>query len=161
MEIANPRVTLADEARTITDEDNVRGGFLDWLHMFSVTGDDGELYTLGGAILSMNLEKLDVVNISIARGRGGSRQLKNSICRISAYPGSLHARMFRHSAGSLEIVRRERSVFVKCGPEYQVECFDDNSWHLVLDTQMAYTRQIFGIGHNMPRYGMDARSLHT
>ncbi len=47
MKIENPFVTLADDAR-IGVEEEVRSGFLDWLMTFSVTGDDGENYTLGG-----------------------------------------------------------------------------------------------------------------
>lgn len=56
MKIDNPKVTLADEARNGVQED-VRSGFLDWLFSFNVTGDDGELYDLGGSILSLALEK--------------------------------------------------------------------------------------------------------
>lgn len=69
MKIANPRVTLADEARAGVDE-AVRSGFLDWLHQFSLTGDDGELYSVGGAILSMSLEKLDVVTLTVPGAKG-------------------------------------------------------------------------------------------
>lgn len=43
MKIENPHVTLADDARAGVEE-QVRSGFLDWLHQCSVTGDDGELY---------------------------------------------------------------------------------------------------------------------
>ena len=62
MKINNPKVTLADEARTGVKEE-LRSGFLDWLHQFSVIGDDGELYSLGGSILSMHLEQMDLVSL--------------------------------------------------------------------------------------------------
>lgn len=133
MRINNPKVTLADEARTGVTE-TVRSGFLDWLHQFSVTGDDGELYSLGGAILSMKLEQMDVVSINVAKGRGRSIQLRNSIYRTGEYPGMDIDKMWRHHAGTLHIEQSANSVKVSCGPEYSVECFDDNSWHFILDT---------------------------
>lgn len=71
MKIEHPAVTLADEARNGAEEE-VRSGFLDWLFECNVEGDDGELYALGGSILSMNLEKMDLVTICLAKGRGMS-----------------------------------------------------------------------------------------
>ena len=133
MKINNPKVTLADESRAGVKEE-LRSGFLDWLHQFSVIGDDGELYSLGGSILSMHLEQMDLVSITIAKGKGGSRQLPNSIYKIGEFPGMLHEKMFRNPAGTLKIETRERSILVSCGPQYQVECFEDNSWHLLVDT---------------------------
>ena len=69
MKIETPNVTLADEARSGVEED-VRSSFLDWLFQFSVTGDDGESYSIGGSILSMALEKPDAVSFTCARGQG-------------------------------------------------------------------------------------------
>ncbi len=77
MKIENPKVTLADEAR-VGVEETVRSGFLDWLFEFNVEGDDGEIYALGGSILSMNLEKMDLVTMNYSKGKGRVRQLKNS-----------------------------------------------------------------------------------
>ena len=133
MKINNPKVTLADDARVGVKEE-LRSGFLDWLHQFSVIGDDGELYSLGGSILSMHLEQMDLVSITIAKGKGGSRQLPNSIYKIGEFPGMLHEKMFRNPSGTLKIETREHSILVSCGPHYQVECFEDNSWHLLVDT---------------------------
>ena len=133
MKINNPQVTLADDARAGVEE-QVRSSFLDWLHQFSVTGEDGELYSLGGAILSMHLEKLDVVNINIAKGKGYAKQLPNSIYKVGKFPGMVYEKMFRHPSGTLKIEMKEHSVLVTCGPQYQVECFEDNSWHLMIDT---------------------------
>lgn len=133
MKINNPKVTLRDEARTGVKEE-VRSGFLDWLHQFSLTGEDGELYSAGGAILSMNLEKLDVVSLNIAKGAGAARQLPGSIYKLGQYPGALYENMFCHPAGTLKIETLEHSVIVTCGPQYSVECFDDNSWHFQLDS---------------------------
>ena len=82
MKIENPKVTLADEARNGVEEE-VRSGFLDWLFEFNVEGDDGELYALGGSILSLALEKMDLVNLCYAKGKGGVKQLKNSIYKLA------------------------------------------------------------------------------
>lgn len=71
-------VTLADEARSGVEE-QVRSGFLDWLHQFSLTGEDGERYFVGGSILSLAQEQLDVVNLNWTRGTGCIRQLPSSI----------------------------------------------------------------------------------
>lgn len=73
MKIENPKVTLADEARNGVEEE-VRSGFLDWLFEFNVEGDDGELYALGGSILSMALEKMDLATLCMAKGKGRVRQ---------------------------------------------------------------------------------------
>ena len=77
MKINNPKVTLADEARTGVKEE-LRSGFLDWLHQFSVIGDDGELYSLGGSILSMHLEQMDLVSITIAREAAGNCRIQST-----------------------------------------------------------------------------------
>ena len=74
MRIDNPKVTLADEARNGVKEE-VRSGFLDWLYEFNVEGDNGELYTFGGSILSLALEKMDMVNLCYAKGKGYVQQL--------------------------------------------------------------------------------------
>lgn len=84
MKIENPKVTLVDEARNGVQEE-VRSGFLDWLFEFNVEGDDGELYALGGSILSLALEKMDLANLCMAKGKGHVRQLRNSIYKITEY----------------------------------------------------------------------------
>lgn len=125
MKINNPKVTLADEARNGVQEE-VRSGFLDWLFEFNVEGDDGESYMIGGSILSMALEKMDLVTMCLAKGKGRVRQLKNSIYKIGEYPGGGLNEFYRNPQGTLKIEKREHSVFVTCGKEYTVECFDDN-----------------------------------
>lgn len=133
MKIDNPVVTLADDAR-VGVEESVRSGFLDWLHQFSLTGDDGELYSVGGAILSMNLEQLDVVSMTVAVGMGDTRQLRNSIYRVCEYPGMEYERVWRMPSGSLSVGMSDGKVVVECGRQYRVECFADNSWHFMLDS---------------------------
>ncbi|WP_028296286.1 hypothetical protein [Olivibacter sitiensis] len=133
MKIKNPKVTLADEARNGVEED-VRSGFLDWLFQFSVTGDDGELYSVGGSILSLALEKLDVVSMNWTKGKGHVEQLTNSIYKLGRFPGMQFERLLRKPQGTLTIQKEENKVVVTCGDEYRVECFEDNSWHLVLDS---------------------------
>lgn len=162
MKIENPHVTLADDARAGVEE-QLRSGFLDWLHQCSVTGDDGELYSIGGAILSMHLEQMDVVNINIARGKGYAKQLPHSIYKVGKFPGMVHDRMYRHPAGTLQIEQREHSVLVTCGPEYSVECFDNNAWHLMIDTQDGvYKADIWHKPHHAPLwYGREKPSLLT
>lgn len=163
MKIENPFVSLDDEAR-IGVKEEVRSGFLDWLMSFSVRGDDGENYTLGGAILSMNVEKLDAVSITISKDSGGHEvQLKESVYKIGKYPGMLHEWMFKNPAGTLKIERRKHSVFVTCGKEYSVECFDDNSWHIIQDSgDGVYRTDLWHKPHHAPLwYGRETPSYLT
>jgi hypothetical protein len=163
MKIENPFVTLADDAR-IGVEEEVRSGFLDWLMSFSVTGDDGENYTLGGAILSMYVEQLDVVSINVSRDKGGMAvQLPESIYKVGKYPGMLHEYMFRNPAGTLKLERREHSVLVTCGKEYSVECFEDNSWHILQDAgDGLYSADLWHKPHYAPLwYGREKPSYLT
>lgn len=133
MKIENPKVTLADEARNGVEEE-VRSGFLDWLFQFSVTGDDGELYSLGGSILSLALEKIDLVSMNWTKGKGYAQQLPNSIYKVGRYPGMQFERLLRKPQGTLQITKEQGKVYVTCGEEYKVECFEDNSWHLMVDS---------------------------
>lgn len=163
MKIENPFVTLADDAR-IGVEEEVRSGFLDWLMTFSVTGDDGENYTLGGSILSMHLEQLDAVSLTVTRDKGGKEiQLPESIYKVGKYPGILHEWMFRNPAGTLKVERREHSVFVTCGKEYSVECFEDNSWHIMQDSgDGVYKTDLWHRPHHAPLwYGREKPSYLT
>lgn len=109
MKIENPKVTLADEARRGVKEE-VRSGFLDWLFECNVVGDDGELYALGGSILSLALEKIDLVTLCMAKGRGGAEQLKNSVYKIARVPGGCLNKFYRNPQGTLQIEKREHSV---------------------------------------------------
>lgn len=162
MKIKNPKVTLEDEAR-VGFKENVRSGFLDWLHQFSVTGDDGESYSIGGSILSMQLEQMDIVSITVAKGKGGSRQLPNSVYKVCDYPGMLHERMFRMPAGTLKIDILPDRVAVSCGPQYSVECFKDNTWHFRLDTMDGvYKADLWHRPHYAPLwYGRETPSYLT
>ena len=84
--IEKPAVTLADEAR-IGVEEEVRSGFLDWLMSFSVEGENGKHYELGGSILSMHLEKMDLATMIIKEGYGAySEQLRGSVYRLCRAP---------------------------------------------------------------------------
>ena len=86
MKIENPKVTLADEARNSVEEE-VKSGFLDWLFEFSVTDEEGEMIELGGSILSLALEKIDLVTLNYSKGKGTVRQLANSIYKVGEFPG--------------------------------------------------------------------------
>lgn len=162
MKIDNPQVTLADEARSGVKEE-VRSGFLDWLFEFNVEGDDGELYGLGGSILSMNLEKIDLTAMCLCKGKGAVRQLKNSIYKIAEYPGGIMNRFFRNPQGTLKIEKREHSVWVTCGKEYRVECFDNSQWHFLLDSgDGEYTADLWHRPYGYPLwYGRETPSLLT
>ncbi len=162
MKIENPKVTLADEARNGVVEE-VRSGFLDWLMEFNVDGDDGEHYSLGGAILSMNLEKMDLVNICYGKGKGYVKQLPNSIYKIGKFPGLAYNKFFRNPQGTLQIEMREHSVFVTCGEQYKVECFDDGVWHLMIDGgDGQYKADLYHRAHGFPLwYGREKPSLLT
>lgn len=129
MKIDNPKVTLADEAR-IGVQETVRSGFLDWLNDYSMIGDDGEIYNVGGSILSLHQEQLDIVHIGMSKGRGRAHQLPSSIYKVGRYPGYELAKMFRYPKGTLQIEQKEKSIVVTCGPNIWIECFEDNSWHL-------------------------------
>ena len=162
MKIQNPKVTLADEARNGVEE-NVRSGFLDWLFQFSVTGDDGELYAVGGSILSLELEQLDVVTMTFTKGKGNVEQLPNSIYKLGKFPGLLFNRLLRHPKGTLKIQKEEHKVVVTCGEEYKVECFEDNSWHLLVDSlDGAYKADLYHRPQGYPLwYGRDTPSYLT
>lgn len=88
MKINNPKVTASDDAR-IGVKEEVRSGFLDWLFTCNVIGEDGERYEFGTSILSMNIEKIDLVTMFLAKGHGHSEQLRNSIYKVRRYPGTL------------------------------------------------------------------------
>lgn len=133
MRIRNPAVTLEDEARCNVEED-VRCGFLDWLFTSVVTGDNGELYEVGGSILSLAKEQIDLVTFNLAKGKGFSRQLPNSIYRIGKFPGQLYKRRAKKPAGTLQVEKKEHSVIVTCGKDYRVECFENGVWHFNMDS---------------------------
>ena len=162
MRIDNPQVTLRDDARKGVKEE-VRSGFLDWLYQFSVEGDDGEHYSIGGSILSMNVEKLDLVTMHIEWGRGRARQLRNSVYKVADLPGAQLEKFYRNPAGTLKIEERKHSVLVSCGPEYSVECFDDNSWHLlVASRESEYTADLWHRPQGLPLwYGRETPSALT
>lgn len=162
MKITNPNVTLADEARSGVQED-VRSGFLDWLFQFSVTGDDGELYSIGGSILSLALEKLDVVSFNCARGTGHVEQLPGSIYKVTRFPGMLFERLLRKPRGALDIQRESDRVIVTCGGEYRAECYADHTWHLVIDSlDGRYKADLYHRPHGYPLwYGREKPSCLT
>ncbi len=162
MKIKNSKVTLEDEARTTAGED-VRSGFLDWLFHFSVSDKEGELYSIGGSILSLAVEKLDVLSISYAKGKGSTQQLPNSIYKIGKYPGNAIERLLRKPGGTLKIQQEKDKVIVTCGEEYKVECFKDNTWHLMIDTlDGAYRADLYHKPHGFPLwYGREKPSFLT
>ena len=162
MKIANPKVTLSDEARCGVKEE-VRSGFLDWLLEFHLTGDDGEFYALGGSILSMNLEKMDLVTMNLSKGKGSVRQLRNSIYKVAEYPGCLFQKFYHNPQGTLNIDKGEHSVLVTCGEHYQVECFDNGEWHIKLDTcDGEYKADLWHRAYGFPLwYGRETPSLLT
>lgn len=133
MKIKDPKVTLADDARTAVKEE-VKSGFLDWLFTSVVTGDDGENYEVGGSILSMNVEQIDLVTLNLSKGKGYVKQLPGSIYKIGKFPGQIYKKRCKNPAGTLHIEEKERSVVVTCGKYYTVECFDDGIWHLQMDS---------------------------
>jgi len=162
MKIENPKVTLLDEARVGVKEE-VRSGFLDWLHEFVVDGDDGNYYELGGSILSMNVEKLDVATLVVHTGKGSVRQLKHSIYKVAEFPEVIVNKFIHNPAGTLKISKKEHSVLIECGKEYSVECFEDNSWHLLLDSgDGVYKADLWHKPHGFPLwYGREKPSHLT
>lgn len=133
MKVKNPNVTLADEARQGVKEE-VRSGFLDWLYHFSVIGEEGELYSIGGSILSMELEQIDFVSMNLTKGKGSAQQLPNSIYKIGRYPGIQFEKKVSYPKGTLSVIKEKHRVVITCGKEFYVECKDDHSWHLKIDS---------------------------
>ena len=162
MKIDNPRVTLTDEAR-VGVEETIRSGFLDWLFECNVTGDDGELYAIGGSILSMHLEQLDLVTLNLSKGKGTVHQIPNSVYKRADYPGCLMHRFYKNPKGTMKITRRRYSVLISCGPEFCVECFDDGRWHIAADTlDGEYQLDLWHCAHGYPLwYGRESPSYLT
>lgn len=162
MKIDNPKVTLADEARNGVVED-VRSGFLDWLFQFSVTGDDGEFYSLGGSILSLAQEKIDLVTMNWTKGKGNVKQLPNSIYKLTQYPGMKFERLLRNPQGTLQIEHDGDKVIVTCGDQFKVECYEDQSWHFYIDSlDGEYKADLFHRPSGYPLwYGRDKPSYLT
>lgn len=162
MKIEHPEVTLNDEKRGFEAETG-RSGFLDWLYEFNVEGDDGEQYALGGSILSMKLEQMDLVTLCMAKGRGSVRQIRGSIYKTAEYPGAEFNKMIRSPQGTLKIEEREHSVYVSCGPAYNVECFEDGRWHIRTDSaDGVYKADLWHYGRGCPLwYGREKPSYLT
>lgn len=162
MKIDNPQITLADESRNGVKEE-VRSGFLDWLTSFTVTGDDGETYTCGGSILSLAVEKLDLVSIGLTVGKGKVEQLKNSIYKITRYPGSKFDDIIKNPGGTLKIDKQKDKVVVVCGKELTVECFENNTWHLIINyPKQNYKAELWHRPHGCPLwYGREKPSYLT
>lgn len=139
-------------------------GFLDWLFEINVTGDDGELYGLGGSILSMALEKMDLVTFVMAKGTGNVHQLRNSIYKIADYPNAtLQTKFYRNPQGTLSIEKKEDKVVVTCGEHYKVECFANNIWHIMVDTcDGEFKADLYHKPYGLPLwYGRDKASYLT
>lgn len=156
-------VTLADEARNGVKEE-VRSGFLDWLHQFSLTGEDGNEYYVGGSILSLALEKLDVVNLNWTSGTGVVKPIPGTIYRLADFPGKQQFNMLeRYPTGTLQIEQTADSVVVTCGDCYRVTCYADHSWHLELQsTDLSYQADLWHRPQGRPLwYGKTVPSALT
>lgn len=122
MKIQNPNVTLDDVARNGAQEE-VRSGFLDWLFQFSVTGDDGELYSVGESILSMARSNIFVIDQYTADSIDtGQLLLSHMIVIPTSFPPIMeqkrlncsyfHAIFYRER--QIRRFRREKLVFATC-----------------------------------------------
>ena len=71
-------------------------------------------------------------------------------------------KFYRNPQGTLKIEKRDHSVYVTCGKEYSVECFDDNSWNLQLDTcDDEYKADLWHKAHGFPLwYGRGLFNTH-
>ena len=162
MKIENPKVTLKDEARNGVQEEG-RNGFLDWLFEFNVHGDDGKFYMLGGSILSLALEKMDLVALNFSKGKGHIRQLKNSIYKLAEYPGSVFELFYRNPQETLKIEKADEKVTITCGTNYKVECFENGIWHLEVNSpEEDFSAELFHTPHGFPLwYGREKPSCLT
>ena len=129
MKIDNPRITLADEARNGVKEE-VRSGFLDWLFSTSLSDEEGREYMLGGSILSLALERTDVVTMNLTKGHGRARQLSSSVYKLAEFSGAFFQELTPSPSGTLRITREEHRVIVDCTDGYHVECDEDNTWRI-------------------------------
>lgn len=134
MKIDNPKVTLADEARNGVEED-VRSGFLDWLFSTSLTDESGNKYMLGGSILSLAQEKTDIMTMKLTCGYGSIEQLPQSIYKLARFPGLTYQELTPFPEGTLTIDKKDDMVIVECTKGYHVECYKDNSWKIVINSQ--------------------------
>ena len=91
------------------------------------------------------------------------KQLKNSIYKLANYPGLCMNHFYRNPQGTLKIEKKENSVVVSCGKHYTVECFDNGTWHLVLDTcDGEFKGDLYHRAHGYPLwYGREKPSLLT
>jgi len=111
----------------------------------------------------MNVEKLDVATLVVHTGKGSVRQLKHSIYKVAEFPEVIVNKFIHNPAGTLKISKKEHSVLVECGNEYIVECFEDNSWHLLLDSgDGVYKADLWHKPHGFPLwYGREKPSHLT
>ena len=162
VKIDNPSVTLEDEARTGVKED-VRSGFLDWLSSFVVKGDDGETYVCAGSILSLAIEKIDIVSIVLSKGFGKAQQIPSSVYKICRYPGSIFDQMIKQPKGTLKIEKEKDKVIVTCGKQFKVECNANHTWHLFIELpENKYKAEFWHRPQGFPLwYGRDKPSYLT
>lgn len=85
------------------------------------------------------------------------------IYKVTAFPGMKYEKLFRLPKGTLNVEMREHSVMVTCSEHYQVKCFDDHSWHLMVDMgDGTYKADLYHKPEGFPlRYGREKPSLLT
>ena len=85
------------------------------------------------------------------------------IYKVTAFPGMKYEKLFRLPKGTLNVEMREHSVMVTCSEHYQVKCFDDHSWHLMVDMgDGTYKADLYHKPEGFPLwYGREKPSLLT
>lgn len=86
-----------------------------------------------------------------------------SIYKVTEFPGMKYEKLFHLPKGTLNVEMREHSVMVTCSEHYQVECFDDHSWHLMVDMgDGTYKADLYHKPEGFPLwYGREKPSLLT
>ena len=82
---------------------------------------------------------------------------------MTAFRGMKYEKLFRLPKGTLNVEMREHSVMVTCSEHYQVKCFDDHSWHLMVDMgDGTYKADLYHKPEGFPQwYGREKPSLLT
>lgn len=130
MIVSNPEVTLDVEAAGLP-EVQAQAGFLDWMLVSVVDGDDGKQYQLGITPMSLKLEKVDLYMLRLSSVQGTVAQLPGSIYKVADFPEAPVGRCI-YPGGTLTIKKSEHEVAVDCG-DFHLTCKDDHTWHYTVE----------------------------
>jgi hypothetical protein len=130
MIVVNPEVTLDVEAHGIP-EGPAPAGFLDWMLVAPLRGDDGKQYQIGPIAMSLKKEQIDMVMVKVVGLEPAERakiyQLPDSIYKVAEFTETPPSRSI-YPAGSLTIKKSEHEVLVDVG-DLHIRIKDDKTWY--------------------------------